>query len=795
MHSKKAKKAVTSGFLRKRGVDKAMLEGLDKIDLLHLQQSLTLLLRQRGILREQGADTGLELLDENLDGKDDVTGKQMDAVDTHDDAYVRNMDLTDAAVMDCLDVFDRCLRQTQELVSTNLKSGDGRLKMPHAMAIVERRETVANWSAAVLGIFNTLGDILFLTQTLPAIPALYNVSLLAQLASAGLRLSIGLRLAWRVDGAKAGQFVRGLLWLLVEPVTGMRVVQATLKTNDKRKTKGSAQVMKRWNEDARAMHPVTNAMHPAVVEAANNVAMATADIYMAFTLGLGSELLELVVQVVFLASGGTGKPLLEEVLSFIFVFTVAGTVLHLLKQCYHVLALREVLPRLKLKRDLRERHFAMKDTNADLVEYAKKAGVMARRVEVYRANITGTGVMTLAQRCQGLQHVRFISCDSIDNKAILRLAKWCHGLLKFDVQKCKDVGDEGLKAIASSCRCLRTVNVSGCVKVTNAGVKAVGRFCRDLYSLDVSACTLVTGDAVQFVAERCNTLGRVSVGECKGIKDGAVMKLAMECNLHRLSLRNCMEITGVALDSLAEHAPGLRILDLGGCTGINNKAAHLKLRKLFKACPALEDVSLNKVPNITDETVEALAISCGRSLTRVILGNCTKLEDPAIMVLAEQCPNLKTVDLEHCEGLTAESVELLLNECRDLKILRVEGMSKESKSASVNTAQMDEWRKDYPNILFEPKYGCAWCPKTKNGAQRPLTKKELAAQEAEEELLSEKSGGAGVCETEEEKADKKEDAAAAKVQEAATKKDGGNDDPPLVGTTMQGAMQEVKVMV
>ena len=605
-----ALREMESGFTRHNGLDPAMLLELEDIELHKAHQILTLLMHQIDILRQQRADPqrGIDALLSPFEHGGGLGDGE---------AMVRSMDLADAALMDFLDVWLRTLAQAEDVVARNQLSDEsgvkGRLRMPHALARTQRLRRVSNFSAAVLGISNTLGDVLFLTTTLGQHPALFRASLGSQLLAALMRLGCGLRLIMRVDWrnrSKAFCYLRGLLWLIVEPQTGMRVMddafvsEMDVKGGTPRvnlmeagsqfvKSFGSgtakAYVPRTYDEDLQRMVEDKSTAHPEVVEAANAYAKASMEMYMAIVLGLGDSVAEFVIQVIYLVRvSETMADLAAAAASPIFLFAALGTMLHLWKHVYEVMALLEVRPRLKMKMNFREVSFPPDATEDDVREFAKKAGVIARRIEVVRQDkISASAISALAQHCQGLQYVRFSSCASINDEAVRRLAKWCHGLLEFDVKNCKQITDASLSAIAASCRCLRRLNVAGCIEVTDIGVLDIGRFCRQLHALYLDGCKKVTGAAIEKVAIRCADLGRVGISNLADVSDKTVKQLSLECNITHLCLRNCTKITCNALEGLAQTSPGLKKIELSGCTGLG-KGTNTALRLLFKSCSITE---------------------------------------------------------------------------------------------------------------------------------------------------------------------------------------------------------------
>ncbi|KAF8308478.1 RNI-like protein, partial [Clavulina sp. PMI_390] len=103
----------------------------------------------------------------------------------------------------------------------------------------------------------------------------------------------------------------------------------------------------------------------------------------------------------------------------------------------------------------------------------------------------------------------------------------------------------------------------------------------------------------------------------------------------------------------------LERLTLGNCVTLSDAS----LAPLFSACPQLVAVDLNNVPNVTDESIIALATHSVHKLQGVNLTKCARITDEGILALARASPLLRRIKLHGLVLLTEESVVALAHGC------------------------------------------------------------------------------------------------------------------------------------
>ncbi|KAJ1924245.1 F-box LRR-repeat protein [Tieghemiomyces parasiticus] len=112
----------------------------------------------------------------------------------------------------------------------------------------------------------------------------------------------------------------------------------------------------------------------------------------------------------------------------------------------------------------------------------------------------------------------------------------------------------------------------------------------------------------------------------------------------------------LALDRIAHYCPGLRDLNLTGCTQFSPAA----LRSLAAACPRLRTLSLSDCPQVDDITFLAILAACP-GLRQLGLTHNYRLTDRALLTIpAAHLRSLRRLRLTGCTGLTGRGLTRLL---------------------------------------------------------------------------------------------------------------------------------------
>ena len=121
------------------------------------------------------------------------------------------------------------------------------------------------------------------------------------------------------------------------------------------------------------------------------------------------------------------------------------------------------------------------------------------------------------------------------------------------------------------------------------------------------------------------------------------------------------EVTGVLKETVV-------FIDLEWCSQITNKTVYA----IAENCPNLESINLFKCDSLTDDALVTLAVKCPL-LKLINVRLCTELTDKTALAIAQNCPNLESIDLSGCQNLTDNALVALAENCRLLKSIDVWG--------------------------------------------------------------------------------------------------------------------------
>lgn len=187
----------------------------------------------------------------------------------------------------------------------------------------------------------------------------------------------------------------------------------------------------------------------------------------------------------------------------------------------------------------------------------------------------------------------------------------------------------------------------------------------NLRLLDLTNCK-ITDDAINGIVTHANKLQTLILSGCTQLTDRAVEHISrLGAHLDVLLLARVSSITDRSIIKLSRSCPNLRCIDLS-CEFISPPFNYLTHSRV--------NIASNKVcRNLTDMSVFELA---GLSnLRRLSLGRVHKLTDIAIFALAEHATGLERLHLPHCEQISLEGIQLLLDKLGNLQHLNATGIS------------------------------------------------------------------------------------------------------------------------
>ncbi|CAH9127401.1 unnamed protein product [Cuscuta epithymum] len=274
-------------------------------------------------------------------------------------------------------------------------------------------------------------------------------------------------------------------------------------------------------------------------------------------------------------------------------------------------------------------------------------------------------VLRVSVRCPLLEIL------SLKRSTMPHAALNCPLLRDLDIASCHKLSDAAIRSAATSCSLLESLDMSNCSCASDETLREISLTCSSLRVLDASYCPNISLESV-----RLTTLEVLKLHSCEGITSASMSAIAFSYTLEVLELDNCNLLTTVSLD-----LPMLKSIRLVHC----RKFADLNLRSdklssiTISNCPLLQRISitsnsLKKLVLQKQECLITLALQCP-SLQEVDLAECECLTNSVCEVFREDggCPNLKSLVLDNCEGLT--SIEFSCTKLNTLSLAGCRGLT------------------------------------------------------------------------------------------------------------------------
>ncbi|MED6193135.1 hypothetical protein PIB30_016229 [Stylosanthes scabra] len=233
------------------------------------------------------------------------------------------------------------------------------------------------------------------------------------------------------------------------------------------------------------------------------------------------------------------------------------------------------------------------------------------------------------------------------------------------------LSDIGLRALVSSAPALRSVNLSRCSLLTSSGIFHLAESLKPLLKeLYLDECNGIDTELVLPALLELEHLEVLSVASVKTVNDDFVKNYvtARGHNLKELILHNCVNVTDASIKIIAEHCPGLCVLDLMHL----EKLTDVSIGHLTNRCHALHTLKLCRNP-FSDEVIAAFVETSGESLQELSLNSVKKVGYHTTLSLANHAKNLHTLDLSWCRNLTDNALGLIVDRCLSLISLNLFG--------------------------------------------------------------------------------------------------------------------------
>ncbi|KAL2228937.1 UNVERIFIED_CONTAM: EIN3-binding F-box protein 1 [Sesamum indicum] len=305
------------------------------------------------------------------------------------------------------------------------------------------------------------------------------------------------------------------------------------------------------------------------------------------------------------------------------------------------------------------------------------ASTVLTKLKLQALNITDYSVAVIGHYGMSITNLVLCGLQNVSQKGfwVMGNAKGLQTLSSLTITSCKGVTDLSLEAVGRGCPNLKHMCLRKCCFVSDNGLVAFAKAAGSLESLQLEEVNRITQLGILTALSSCiSKLKSVSLVKCMGIKDlSTEFPMLSPCeSLRCLSIRSCPGFGSTSLAMVGKLCPQLHHLDLSGLCGITDAG----LLPLLESCETgLAKVNLSDCSNLTDEVVLALARLHGETLELLNLDGCQKITDASLAALAESCPLLNDLDVSKCSITDTGVVALSHGSQHNLQILSFSGCS------------------------------------------------------------------------------------------------------------------------
>ncbi|XP_060208922.1 EIN3-binding F-box protein 1-like [Lycium barbarum] len=303
-------------------------------------------------------------------------------------------------------------------------------------------------------------------------------------------------------------------------------------------------------------------------------------------------------------------------------------------------------------------------------------------------NERGFWVMGNGQGLQKLRSLAIAACQGVTDLGFEALGKGCPNLKLFCLRKCTVLSDNGLVAFAKGSGALENLQLEECHRITQAGLfgvllncgeklKALSlvncfgvkdlacRFpsvlpCNSLQSLAIRNCPGVGNATLAIVGRLCTKLTHLELSGLLGVTDEGLFPLVQSCEagLVKANLSGCVNVTDKSVSAIIElHGGSLEFLNVDGCKNVTDAT----LLAVTNNCWLLSELDVSKC-GITDSGIVSLAGAVQHNLHILSLSGCSLVSDKSVPFLLKLGQTLVGLNIQHCNGVSSSSVDLLLEQ-------------------------------------------------------------------------------------------------------------------------------------
>ncbi|KAE8713928.1 EIN3-binding F-box protein 2 [Hibiscus syriacus] len=273
------------------------------------------------------------------------------------------------------------------------------------------------------------------------------------------------------------------------------------------------------------------------------------------------------------------------------------------------------------------------------------ASSILSKVKLQGLSITDFSLAVIGHYGKSVTNLMLSGLQNVSEKGfwVMGNALGLQRLVSLTITSCSGVTDVSLEAIGKGCKNLKQMCLSRCCFVSGDGLVAFAKSAGFLECLQLEECNRVAQSGIIGVLSNCG-LKSLTLVKCMGITDISLeVPFSSPCNsLKSFSIRNCPGFGTVSLAMVGKFCPQLQHIDLSGLCGITDAG----LLPLLQNCESgLVKVNLSGCLNLTDETLVSLTRLHGATLELLNLDGCRRITDASLVAVADNCLFLSDLDV------------------------------------------------------------------------------------------------------------------------------------------------------
>ncbi|KAK7496136.1 hypothetical protein BaRGS_00012546 [Batillaria attramentaria] len=249
--------------------------------------------------------------------------------------------------------------------------------------------------------------------------------------------------------------------------------------------------------------------------------------------------------------------------------------------------------------------------------------------------VTDLGLGRIAQHLKNLEVLELGGCSNVTNTGVLFIAVGLRKLKSLNLRSCRLVSDQGIGYLAGQ---------HPQTKCGNPGLEHLG----------LQDCQKLTDQALKHVSVGLSTLKTINLSFCSSVTDTGIKFLSKMTTLQELNLRSCDNISDIGLGYLSEGGARLIALDVSFCDKVGDQGLVFLSQGLF----SLRSLSLNAC-NISDDGIQRVVTTL-HDLTTLNIGQCSRISDRALGLIADKLRRLMSIDLYGCTQITTVGLEKIM---------------------------------------------------------------------------------------------------------------------------------------